>query len=72
MVVDVKSALLHGKTGRTVFVELPSRDAHRAHGCFVGKLEFAMYGTKGAPLIWQEEDKSKIEVLCFSSSVLQA
>ena len=43
MIFDVKSAFLYGKTERTVYIELPSRDAQSEHGGFVGKLEKSMY-----------------------------
>ena len=54
MVLDVKGAFLHGKTKRNVYIWLPSEDPRSQEG-LMGKLNKAMYGTRDAPQVWQEE-----------------
>jgi hypothetical protein len=54
MLLDVKCAFLHGKTKRTVYIELPPEDPNYRCGQYYGLLEKAMYGARDAPQIWQE------------------
>ena len=46
-----------------MYVELPLEDPLSASGRYVGKLERAMYGTRHAPMIWQDRE---IEGICHS------
>ena len=55
MLLDVKSAFLYGKVKRSVYIELPPQDEYSMYPDMVGHLAKAMYGTRDAPLIWQEE-----------------
>ena len=54
MLADVKTAFLYGNARRSLYVELPPEDPLAASGRYVGKLERAMYGTRDAPMIWQD------------------
>ena len=54
MVIDVKGAFLYGKTKRNVYIWLPSEYPNSQMG-FMGKLDKAMYGTRDAPQVWQDE-----------------
>ena len=54
MLADVKTAFLCGDARRTLIVELPPVDSSAASGRYVGKLERAVYGTRDAPMIWQD------------------
>jgi hypothetical protein len=71
MLMDVKCAFLYGKMKRDLYVELPREDNRRQGGRMIGKLNKAMYGTRDAPLIWQEEVVKVMESLGFKSSTLQ-
>ena len=65
MVLDVKSAFLYGKMKRSVYIELPKQDKYSMYPDMVGHLEKAMYGTRDAPLIWQEEVRKVTEGFWF-------
>ena len=54
MLADVKRAFLFGDARRPLYVELPPEDPLSASGRYVGKLERAMYGTRDAPMTWQD------------------
>ena len=54
MLADVKTAFLYGDARRSLYVELPPEDPLAASGRYVGMLERAMYGTRDAPMIWQD------------------
>ena len=51
MVLDVKRAFLYGDIEATVYIRLPPEDPMHDKG-YVGLLEKAMYGTRGAPKVW--------------------
>ena len=70
MVIDVKGAFLYGKTKRKVYIWLPEEDPKSAEG-YMGKLEKAMYGTRDAPQVWQEEVRKTMEDLGFEECVTQ-
>ena len=55
MFIDVKKAFLYGKISRTVYIELPEEDPMSESGLYVGVLDKAMYGTRDAPAVWQDE-----------------
>ena len=69
-IMDVQSAFLYGKARRTIYIELPEQDEKFGRN-FVGKLERALYGTRDASLIWQEELRTILEQMGFESSVLE-
>ena len=48
---DVKTAFLYGDAKRSLYVELPPEDPLAASGRYVGKLERAVCGTRGATMI---------------------
>ena len=53
MVLDVKRAFLYGDIEDVVYIDLPKEDP--MHGKdLVGRLKKAMYGTRGAPHVWQK------------------
>ena len=69
MLADVKTALLYGDAMRSRYVELPSEDPLSASGRYVGKLERAMYGTRDAPMIWQDHLRKTLLDMKFKESV---
>ena len=54
MLADVKKAVLYGDARRSLHIELPVEEPVSGTGDYVGKLERAMYGTRDAPMIWEE------------------
>ena len=66
---DVKTALLCDAARRSVYVELPPEDPLSASGRYVGKLERAMYGTRDAPMIWQDHLRKTLLDMKFKESV---
>ena len=70
MVIDVKGAFLYGKTKRNVYIWLPSEDPNSKLG-LLGKLDKAMYGTRDAPQVWQEEVRGTMKSLEFKECVTQ-
>ena len=69
MLADVKTAFLHGDARRRMYVELPPEDPLSASGRYVGKLERAMYGTRDAPMIWQDHLRKTPLDMKFKESV---
>ena len=69
MIIDVKKAFLYGRIDRTVYVELPAEDPMSESGLYVGQLEKAMYGTRDAPAVWQEELESTLKAMGFTSCI---
>ena len=65
MVLDVKKAFLYGRIQRTVYIELPSEDPMSQSKQYVGRLIKAMYGTRDAPAVWQEEVRRTMKELGF-------
>ena len=68
MLVDVKTAFLYGDARRSLYVELPLEDPLSASGPYVGKLERAMYGTRDAPMIWQDHLREPLPDMKFKES----
>ena len=62
MILDVKCAFLYHQMKRTVYIELPRQDPRWAEGVVVGVLRKAMYGTRDAPQIWQNEVRTTMEL----------
>ena len=56
---------------RSLYVELPPEDPLSASGRYVGKLERAMYGTRDAPMIWQDHLRKTLLDMKFKESVTQ-
>jgi len=54
MAVDVASAFLYADVLREIFIELPQEDTEGRKRNMVGRLRKALYGTRDAPLAWQE------------------
>ena len=71
MTMDVKTAFLYGVVRRKVYIELPRRDPWSTDGKWVGNLERALYGTRDAPQIWQQEVSDSLTKLGFQRSVFQ-
>ena len=70
MIVDVKGAFLYGKAKRNIYIWLPEEDEGYSQG-LMGKLERAMYGTRGAPQVWQEEVRANMQELGFRECATQ-
>ena len=66
-IIDVKSAFLYGDIEDRVYIELPAEDPHHGSG-YVGRLRKAMYGTRGAPRVWQKRVKKAMLPLGFIMS----
>ena len=62
MLADVKTAFLYGDARRSLYVELPHENPLSATGRHVGKLERAMYGTRDAPMTWQDHVRETLRV----------
>ena len=69
MLPDVKAAFLYGDARRSLCVELPPEDPLSASGRYVGKLERARYGTRDAPMIWQDHLRKTLLDMKFKESV---
>ena len=67
-ILDIKKAFLYGRLKRTVYIELPAEDPMSKGGQYVGRLWKAMYGTRDAPSIWQEELEATMLSLGFRAS----
>ena len=72
MLGDVKTAFLFGDARRPLYVELPPEDPLSASGRYVGKLECAMYGTRDAPVIWQDHHHGTLLEMMFKESATRA
>ena len=54
MLLDVKSAFLHGTCRCSVYIRLPPEDSHASRGDCHGRLLKAMCGTRDARQVWQD------------------
>ena len=54
MLAGVKTAFLYGDARRRLYVRLRPEDPISPSGRYVGKLERATYGSRDAPMIWQD------------------
>ena len=59
MILYVKCAFLYGNAKRDIYIELPPEDPQSNSGNSMGELLEAMYGTRDAPLKWQEMVQQK-------------
>ena len=64
MVLDVKRAFLYGDIEDSIYIHLPPEDPYYGQG-YVGKLIKAMYGTRGAPHVWQKVVKQVMYSMGF-------
>ena len=71
MLADVKTAFLYGDARRSLYLELPPEDPLAASGRYVGNLERAMYGTRDAPMIWQDHLRKTLIEMKFKEGVFQ-
>ena len=69
MLADVETAFLYGDARRSLYVELPPEDPLAASGRYVGRLERAMYGTRDAPMIWQDRLRKTLLDRKFTEAV---
>ena len=73
MAVDVKRAFLYGDIEDNIYIyiyiELPDEDPCKNKG-MVGKLLKAMYGTRGAPQVWQRMVDKVMVKLGFKASIV--
>ena len=69
MLAEVKTVFLYGDARRSLYVEVPLEDPSSASGRYVGKLERAMYGTRDAPMIWQDHLRETPLDMKFKESV---
>ena len=69
MLADVRTAFLYGDARRSLYVELPPEDPLAVSGRYVGKLERAKYGTRDAPMIWQDHLRKTLLDVKFKESV---
>jgi len=65
LILDVKRAFLYGDIEDNVYIELPPEDPYYGQG-YVGALKKAMYGTRGAPRVWQKVVKKVMTSLGFA------
>ena len=65
MALEVSGAFLYAKVHREIYIKLPSEDPLAAEGKYVGRSKKALYGTRDAPQLWQEELGSTLKDLGF-------
>ena len=54
-IIDVSRAFFHTKITGDIYIQLPSEDKGFWEEIMCGKLQFPIYGTRGATLIWHNE-----------------
>ena len=59
---------LYGKTPRDIYIQLPDEDPMSINKDYVGKILKAMYGTRDAPAVWQEEIRALVTSMNFTQS----
>ena len=64
-----RQTLLYGDARRSLYVALPPENPLAASGQYVGKLERAVYGTRDAPMIWQDHLRETLLDRKFKESV---
>ena len=65
----MKRAFLYGDVDKEMYIELPEEDPRKDGKKWVGRLLKAMYGTRGAPKVWQREVAKVMRKLGFRASV---
>ena len=64
LIADVKRAFFNAFVKRTVFIELPPEDQVDGED-MVGELIRSLYGTRDAPVNWQEHLTEHLECIGF-------
>ena len=72
MVLDVKCAFLYGQIRRRFYIELPQQGSRSGDKFVVEVLRRAVYGTRDAPQILQEEAVKAMRDLGFELSILHS
>ena len=61
-VMDVKSTFLYGRARRRIFIEVPTEDPRSQLDGVLAQLVGSLYGTRDAPLIWQDLSPTSDEI----------
>ena len=69
MALGVKRAFLYAPVEGTIFIELPEEAVREEDGDVIGRLNTAMYGTRNAPLSWQQHLGEHLRNMGFTSGV---
>ena len=69
MINDISRAFFHAKAKREVHVQLPNEDATPSKEPMCGKLNYSMYGTRGAAQNWHEEYSQKLVDIGFEQGL---
>ena len=67
--MDVKNAFLYGRARRPIFIEVPAEDPRSQLDGVLAKLVGSLYGTRDAPLIWQDCLRGQMKLLRFIESL---
>ena len=70
MALDVSCAFLFTECERRLYIELPSADPEAKTGEYVGSMRKALYGTREAPQLWNNELRRALGTTGFQSSGL--
>ena len=70
LVMDVKTAFLNAPCRRDVYIELPDAGPLSGNGKYVGKLNKALYGTRDAPMLWQDTLRAALVGLGFVETLV--
>ena len=68
MIMGIKTAFLYGDARRSMYIELPAEDPMSKSGNFVGRLCRSFYGTRDAPMIWQDHLRATLLRLGFEEA----
>ena len=69
LAVNVKSAFLYGRARRPIFIDVPAEDPRSQEEGMLAKLIGSLYGTRDAPLIWQDCLRNEMKRLGFVESL---
>ena len=68
--MDVKSAfLIYGRARRSIFIDVPTEDPWSQLDGVFAKLVGSLYGTRDAPLVWQDWLRRPMKLLGFKESL---
>ena len=67
-IMDVKTAFLYGNSRRRIYIRVPHEDPRSTQPGKVALLKKALYGTRDASQIWQDELRSTLKELNFTES----
>ena len=65
----LKSAFFFGRARRPIFIEVPTEDPRSQLDGVLAKLVRSLYGTRDAPLIWQDCLRCQMKLLGFKESL---